>query len=132
MLKVTPQMAARWVKAVFLIIIGIVILIYADRLVDDLKTAIESSLEVVFEGTWTLLTILLWILVAWLFVDAVLTIALSFSEHRYSLLDVMKRLGAIEKKLGIPPVKEVRKSEEEPVEEPVTPEPPAEEEPPPP
>ena len=133
MLKVTPQMASRWVKAVFLIILGIVILIYADKLVDDLRTAMQDNFEVAFEWTWDLLMILLWILVAWLFVDAVLTIALSFSEHKYSLADVMKQLAMIEKKLGIPSVKEVLKAEEEElVEEPVTPGPPVEEEPPPP
>ncbi|OGS55988.1 MAG: hypothetical protein A3K60_06590 [Euryarchaeota archaeon RBG_19FT_COMBO_56_21] len=125
-------MASKWVKAVFLIVIGIVILLYADRLVDDLRAAIEPNFDVVFEGTWDLLTILLWILVAWLFVDAVLTIVLSFSEERYGLADVMKHLATIERKLGISTVKEVRKPEEEPLEEPVTTGPPVEEEPPPP
>jgi hypothetical protein len=36
-----------------------------------------------------------------LFVDAALIIALSFSEHRFTLLDLAKRLDAIDKKLGI-------------------------------
>jgi hypothetical protein len=76
------------------------------------------------------MSILLWVLVAWLFVDAALTIALSFSDHRYSLNDVMKRLQRIEKKLGIVEPKPVSKSEdeEEVVESPVT----VDEEPPPP
>ncbi len=132
MLKVTPQMGAKWVKAVFVIVVGFVILLYIDKMVDDLRSLIEENAHVVFAGTWDLLTILLWILVAWLFVYAVLTIVVSLSESRYTLADVMKRLGAIEKKLGIVPVKEVQKIEEEVVEEPVTPGPPVEEEPPPP
>ena len=138
MLKVTPQMAGRWVKAVFLVILGIVILLYADKFVHDLKTMVEEGLRggdsgvVTFEGIWDLLIILLWILVAWLFVDAALTVALSFSETRYSLADVMKRLGTIEKKLGIQHVKEAPKPVEEIVEAPVTPAPPVDEEPPPP
>lgn len=103
-------MASRWVKAAFLVILGIVILLYANRLVDDLRTAMLGNFDVAFEWTWDLLTILLWILVAWLFVDAALTVALSFSEHRFTLLDVVKRLDVIERKLGIAPTKEVTPS----------------------
>ena len=131
-MKVTPRMVGSWVKAVFLVIIGIVLLLYADKMVDELREFSSTNLEVAFDEIWTLMTILLWILVAWLFVAAALTVALSFSEHRYSLLDVMKRLAAIERKLGIPPAKEIRKAEEELVEEPVVESPPVEEEPPPP
>jgi len=97
-------MASKWVKAAFLVILGIVLLIYADGFVDDLSTLVEEALnnqEIAFPAMWDLLTILVWILVAWLFVDAALTVALSFSEHRYSLLDVMKRLQKIEKRLGV-------------------------------
>jgi len=92
-------MASKWIKAAFLVILGIVILIYADAFVEELRTNFAD--DVVFSETWDLLTILLWVLVAWLFVDAVLTVALSFSEHRYSLFDVMKRLQRIERKLGV-------------------------------
>jgi len=130
MIKVTPQMGSRWVKGVFLALLGIIILIYADSFVDELQTNIESSMEVTFDAMWDLLRILLWILVAWLFVDAVLTIALSFSMHRYSLDDVMKRLQRMERKLGIVEPRPVTKAEELETEEekPVV----TEEEPPPP
>ncbi len=130
MIKVTPQMASRWVKGAFLALLGIIILIYTDKLVEELKDSVMNSPDVAFDWTWDLLKILLWVLVAWLFVDAALTIALSFSDHRYSLNDVMKRLQRIEKKLGIVEPKPVSKSEdeEEVVESPVT----VEEEPPPP
>lgn len=131
-MKVTPLMASRWVKAVFLIIIGIVILFYTNSFVEDMKELVlNSDLQVTFEGTWDLLTLLLWILVAWLFADAALTIALSFSEHKYTLLDVVKRLDKIEKKLGMAePVEKIEEHEkveeakpEEPVEEDVPPPP---------
>lgn len=96
------MMASRWVKAVFLVILGIVIMFYVDSLVNDLRTALQNSdLDVAFEGTWDLLTILLWVLVLWLFVYAALIIVLSFSAHRFTLLDVAERLDAIENKLGI-------------------------------
>ena len=113
MIKVTPQMASRWVKGAFLALLGIIILIYADGFVDELRTNVERNMEVAFDEVWDLLMILLWILVAWLFVDAVLTIVLSFSDNRYSLMDVMKRLQRIEKKLGIVEPKPVSKAEEE-------------------
>ena len=101
-IKVTTPMASRWMKAAFLVVLAIVLLLYTDKLVTDLKTALQDNFEVAFEWTWDLLTILLWILIAWLFVDAALTVALSFQEQKYTLWDVMKRLQAIEKKLGIP------------------------------
>jgi hypothetical protein len=94
-------MASRWVKAAFLVVLAIVLLLYTDKVVTDLQTALQDNFDVAFEWTWDLLTILLWILIAWLFVDAALTVVLSFQEQKYTLLDVMKRLLAIEKKLGI-------------------------------
>lgn len=97
-MKVTSQMAGRWVKAAFLIILGIVILLYLDKFVDDLKTAFRDEITLVW--TWDLLTILLWILVAWLFVDGALIIVLSFSEQRFTLADVMGRLDELERKLA--------------------------------
>lgn len=105
----TTQMAGRWAKAAFLVVLGVLILLYVNRFVDDLKTSLEDQVH--FADTWVLLTWLLWILVAWLFVDAALIIALSFSEHRYTLGDVIHRMEAIEKKLGItPPGTETMKS----------------------
>ena len=102
-MKVTPLIASRWVKAAFLAVLGVVLLLYTDKFVSDLRAASEDSLDISFVWTWDLLRVLMWVLVAWLFVDAVLTIALSFSEHRYSLADVMRRIQRIEAKLGIPP-----------------------------
>ncbi len=94
-------MASRWVKAAFLAIIGIVILYFSAGLVDDLRQVVQQHSNFNLTYTWSLLTILLWILVAWLFIDAALTVALSFSEHRYTLYDVMVRLQKIEKRLGV-------------------------------
>lgn len=119
-----------------MVILGIVILLYADRFVDDLRVAMLQDFDVAFEWTWDLLTILLWILVAWLFVDAALTVALSFSENKYTLVDVMNRLERMEKKMGARAGKEgswAEETEEEEVakieeaqEEEVPPPPPAE------
>lgn len=127
-IKVTPQMTSKWVKAVFLVLLGIVLMYYAPGFVDDLE---RSTVEdVSFEWTWDLLSVLLWILIAWLFVDAALIVALSFRADVYTLTDVMRRLNAIEKRL---PKAEAPQVEKTPVLEemqPVTP--PVEEEPPPP
>lgn len=126
-------MAGRWVKAAFLATLGIVILLYTDKFVTDMRTAFEDRVTLVW--TWDLLKILMWILVAWLFVDAGLTVALSFSEHRYSLADVMARLDSMEKKMRASRPREIAPSMKA---VPVEPEGPAvtegarEEEPPPP
>ena len=93
-------------KGAFLAVLGVVILIYADKVVEDLRAALEDNFEIAFQWVWDLLKILLWILVAWLFVDAALTIALSFTEHRYSILDVIRRLDRLERRLGPAPGQE--------------------------
>jgi hypothetical protein len=101
---VTTQIAGRWVKAAFLAIVGIVILLYVDKFVNDMKSALAD--QVTLRWTWDLLTALLWVLVAWLFVDAALTVVNSFKERKFTLADVMDRLDAIEKKLGSSQTKE--------------------------
>lgn len=95
--EITSQMTSKWVKAAFLILLGFVLLIYSDGLVDDLERSASEEFNVSFEWTWELVRILMWILVAWLFVDAVLIIVLSFKTDMYTLADVMTRLKAIEK-----------------------------------
>jgi len=92
-------MASRWVKAAFLAAMGLVIAIYVERLVSDLEEASFEALDVQFAGTWELLSLLLWILVAWLFVLAIITVVLSFKEDAHTISDVMARLGSIENKL---------------------------------
>jgi hypothetical protein len=93
-------MAAKWVKAVFLAIIGIVIIFYTDSFVTELKDEAATSLDLYFEETWTLLMLLMYILGAWLLVDAVLTVATSLKGEVYGLNDVIERLKRIEKTLG--------------------------------
>ena len=93
-------MASKWVKAAFLAVLGIVIMIYLNGFVRDLKTNLSDRYNISFEDTWMLLTVLLWILVLWLFVDAALIIVQSFRGDIYTTHDVMEKLKAIEKKLG--------------------------------
>ncbi|MCJ7607635.1 MAG: hypothetical protein MUO94_07300 [Thermoplasmata archaeon] len=98
-MKVTAQMASKWPKAIFLILLGIVILYYSGGFVDDLETNLADEFDVAFNWTWDLLMVLMWVLVAWLLVDGVLIIVLSIKLQVYSLNDVMTRLRSIEKKL---------------------------------
>lgn len=98
-IKVTPQMSSRWVKAVFLILIGIVLLYYHAGFIDDLERNSAEEFNVSFEWTWDLLLVLLWILIAWLFVYAALIIVLSFKTDYYTLGEVIAKLNAIEKRL---------------------------------
>jgi len=106
-IKVTAYMAGRWVKAAFLVILGIVLMLYSGGLVDDLRGMVpdeapgDVEVDFDFETIWELLTVLIWILVAWLFVLAAINIALSFQDAKYSLAEVMRRLDRIDAKLGI-------------------------------
>jgi hypothetical protein len=93
-------MYAKWAKAVFLIILGVILLFYSSGFVEDLETNTADEWNMSFEWTWDLLTWLLWVLVAWLFVDAALIIALSFKADGLTLADVMDRLDALEAKLS--------------------------------
>lgn len=96
---VTPQMTSKWVKAAFLILLGLVLLVYSGGLVDDFERNSSEEFNLSFEWTWELVRILLWVLIAWLFVDAVLIIALSFKADQYTLNDVIARLNTIDKKV---------------------------------
>lgn len=126
-------MIGKWFKAAFLAILGIVLLLYGSKFVDELATELEEEFEVVFDLTWDLLKILIWILVAWLFVDAGLTIAISFTEQRLTLVDVMKRFDKIDKRLKVKAEPHAEELVEEAVEEPALElEAPVEEEEPPP
>ncbi|MGB2581051.1 MAG: hypothetical protein WBD03_01110 [Thermoplasmata archaeon] len=99
-IKITPQMSSRWVKAVFLILLGFVLLLYQDGLIDDLERNAAEEFNMNFEWTWDLLRVLVWVLIAWLFVDAVMIILLSIKTETYTLSDVVVRLNAIEKRLS--------------------------------
>ncbi|UCE80967.1 MAG: hypothetical protein JSV94_00560 [Methanobacteriota archaeon] len=100
-LDITPQMTSKWVKAAFLILVGFVLLFYSDGFVDDLERNSADEFDISFEWTWDLLRVLIWILIAWLFVDAVLIVVLSFKIQIYSIDDVVARLKVIEKKLQL-------------------------------
>lgn len=108
-------MSAKWVKATFLIILGVILLFYSGGFVEDLETNTADQWNMSFEWTWDLLTWLLWILVAWLFVYGALTIALSFRDEVHTLSDVMDRLDQLEDKIS---VKKVRSPVVLPAEEP--------------
>ena len=99
-IKITPQMSSRWVKAVFLILLGFVLLLYHDGMIDDLERNAAEEFNMNFEWTWDLLRVLIWVLIAWLFVDAVMIILLSLKTETYTLSDVVVRLNAIEKRLS--------------------------------
>ena len=125
-------MSSRWVKAVFLILLGFVLLLYHDGFIDDLESNVAEEFNMSFDWTWNLLRVLMWVLVAWLFVDAAVIIALSFKMETYTLSDVVKRLNVIEKRL---PPQRTRTPIMAPAVEELVPETPAvepEDEPPPP
>lgn len=93
-------MVSKWIRAVFQIMLCVLLLMYGGGFIDDMETHSSQEWNMSFQWTWDLLTYLIWIFIAWLFVNAVLTIALSFKADVYSLGDVMDRLDTIEKRLG--------------------------------
>jgi len=93
-------MASKWIKAVFMILIALVLLIYGGRWVGELETQSSQQWNMSLDWTWDLLTYLIWILIAWLVVYALMTIALSFKADLYTIGDVMERLDRIEKRLA--------------------------------
>lgn len=99
-LKVTAPMASKWVKAAFMVVLAIVIMYYSGGLVDDLRRNSSTEFNVEFEWTWDLLSVLLWILVAWLIVNAIIVIVLSLRRDVYTLVDVIERLKALEKRVA--------------------------------
>jgi hypothetical protein len=118
-IKVTPQMSSKWVKAGFLILLGIVLLYYHSGFIDDLERNSAEEFNLSFEWTWDLLQVLMWILIAWLFVYAALIIALSFRMDYCTLNDVMAKLSSIEKRL---PAQRTRTPVIVPAVEPIEPE----------
>jgi hypothetical protein len=99
-MKVTPQMAHRWTKALFLVLIAVLLIFYGNGFVSDMETNAAAEWNMSFEWTWDLLTYLIWIITAWLLVDAALIVLMSFRADAYTLADVMDRLTKIEKRLG--------------------------------
>lgn len=93
-------MVSKWVKAVFLFVIALVLLLYGDGFVAEMETQSSQQWNMSLDWTWDLVMYLIWILIAWLVVYASLTIAMSFKAEAYTLTDVMDRLEKIEKRLG--------------------------------
>lgn len=91
-------MVARWIRASFLVILGLLLVVYGDGFVTDLETHASQEWSMSFQWTWDLLTYLIWIIIAWLFVYAAMTVALSFKMDTYTLGDVMERLESIERR----------------------------------
>ncbi len=98
-MKVTNYMINKWTRAGFLIIFGIVLLIYLERLVEELHINFERLTDSSSEPIFTFLTAVLYIFTLWLFVAAALNILSGFKEPRVSLEDLNKKLDDIEKRL---------------------------------
>lgn len=48
-------MAAKWTKAVFLVLLGILLLLYGEGVVDDFRSNATEEWNMSFEWTWDLL-----------------------------------------------------------------------------
>ena len=103
-MRVTNYMIGKWAKAGLLILFGIILLLYFERVMSELLPAFERMIagEAVF--LMQLLNAIGWILIFWCFIDAALNILMSFRDSKVSLDDIGSKLDAIEKKLSEQPV----------------------------
>jgi len=98
-MKVTNYMINKWARAGLLIIFGVVLLIYLERLVEELQINFERLTDSSSDTIFTFLTAVLYIFTFWLFVAAALNILSGFKEPKVSLDDLNKKLDDIEKRL---------------------------------
>jgi hypothetical protein len=99
-MRVTNYMIGKWAKAALLVMFGIILFMYFDRVMNELLPAFERLIEGQAPFLADLLNAIGWILILWCFVDAALNIIMSFRDSKISLDDIGAKLDAIEKKMA--------------------------------
>ena len=94
-MAVTKYMAIKWVKAVFEIVIAIIIIVFGNKILFGIVPADEQQRSV-----FSLLVALLWILVIWCVIAAVRNVVLSLRpEPKNSLQTLNEKIDALDRKL---------------------------------
>jgi len=94
-MAVTKYMAIKWVKAVFEIVIAIIIIVFGNKILFGVVPADEQQRSV-----FSLLVGLLWFLVIWCIIVAVRNVVLSLRpEPKNSLQTLNEKIDALDKKL---------------------------------
>lgn len=102
-MRVTNFMINKWGKAALLVFFGIILLIYWGQVLEELRPALDRLIEGQATFLYDLVNALMWIIILWCFIDAVINIVISFREQKVSLDDLGAKLDAIEKKLASMP-----------------------------
>ncbi|MDH4123957.1 MAG: hypothetical protein OEV21_07745 [Thermoplasmata archaeon] len=142
-MKVTNTMISKWAKAGLLVILGIVLLLYIQPVMDEFEMIFEEMASGQADMLFNLMTAVLWIIVLWCFVDAVINIVTSFREQKLTVDDLGAKIDKIEKMLTSAPESAPAQPQQRPMivaqdsvkieePEPVSPPAPPPEEPPPP
>lgn len=98
-MRVTNYMIGKWAKGGLLVLLGIVLLIYLQRVILELVPAFDRLIGGEMPFLVNLLNAIGWILTIWCFVDAALNILMSFRDSKVSLEDIGAKIDSIEKKI---------------------------------
>ena len=94
-MRTTNYMIGKWTKAALLVIFGIILLIYFEKVMDELTSALELRIGEETPFLIDLIEAIGWILILWCFVDAALNVLMSFRASKVSLDDIETKLDAI-------------------------------------
>ena len=93
-------MIGKWAKAGLLVFFGIILLIYFEKVMNELIPAFGRLISGEAPFLLNLLNAIGWILILWCFVDAALNVLMSFRDSKISMDDIGAKLDAIDKKLA--------------------------------
>jgi len=93
-------MIGKWAKAGLLVFFGIILLLYFEKVMNELIPAFGRLIGGEAPFLLNLLNAIGWILIIWCFVDAALNVLMSFRDSKVSMEDIGAKLDAIDKKLA--------------------------------
>ena len=99
-MRVTNYMIGKWAKAGLLVFFGIILLLYFEKVMNELIPAFGRLIGGEAPFLLNLLNAIGWILIIWCFVDAALNVLMSFRDSKVSMEDIGAKLDAIDKKLA--------------------------------
>ena len=97
--KVTNSMLRSWIRAAFLVIIGMLLLLYIESIIREIESNFESVMEGSADSFFRFLKYILYILAFSLFFAAAINILAGFQESRANLGEIYVKLDDISEKL---------------------------------
>lgn len=99
-MRVTNYMINKWAKAALLVLFGIILLLYWEKVMNEMMPEFERLIEGDATFLQGLLNAIGWVLIFWCFLDAALNMLMSFRESKVSLEDLGSKLDDIDKTLS--------------------------------